>query len=1008
MGKTIMNMKKHGPCARPLLLGWLLLAAMAMQAQPQGKPFVGLSYSPFTGNQSPNGIYPTVAQMTGDFVATNGIVALANEISTYGMEGSLSNIPAICNTYGVKCYPCAYLSTNDFADDTNQLNALIAVGNANYGTTMGLVVGSEAILQGYDPQTLISNINYVRAATRTNIPVGTREIPANLLNNPAVVSNSDFVMADIYAYWSQIPITNAVAWTIQQWQSITNAFPREKVMIGEANWPTGGTNTLWNNLGIVPSVANQSQFLIDFVSMVNSNNIEYFIFEYRDEPWKIQEGVGTVEQNWGILDANNNDKQSLVDYLSTLPNELGFTDTTNADDTLTIIAYTGTGRVVTIPTNINGLEVTGIGTNAFYGNSNLASVTISGSVTNVGTKAFYGCTNLTGVYFQGNAPSADCTVFQSDNLTVYYYSENTGWGSTFACVPAVMLNAPNPVGSLQVTITPAGAITDGALWQVDGRTSQISGATVTNLSAGTHTVSFTSIPGWNTPAARTVTIIAGATTTAIGLYKVVATGVLSVVLLPAAVSAEAQWEVINQNLGVSITNLASGVNVTNLAPDNYTVSFTSISGWNTPPNQTVTITSGVTTTASGIYTSSNWPPDNLILITNGSGTIQHAAWPKSLVTGKKYKVTAVPKAKNVFVNWVGGTNQPYSILTNSAGYTFTMQSNLLLEANFVTNVFLAAQGAYKGLFAPTGSARQQTNSGSFSFNVTSSGAVSGNLDLGGQTVPFSGKFNLGGTANILSKPIHGIPSLTTTLQLDFADQSVSGTVIGGAFLAELNGYQDVFSSSDKATGFEGQYTLIIPGTTNPTVGPFGTSYGTVKVSSSGNITLAGSLADGTAISQSSVVSQDGYWPLYVNLYGGKGSLWGWNYFTNQTITAPSGISWINSTNSCKTTVCRSGFTNQQATLAGGLYLPGQALPSELTVTLEDTNFSLTISNLSENTNKLTLKMNKTTGVISGSFANPENPKQTIKVNGVILQGQTNAQGYFLGTNQSGTFTLEPQ
>jgi hypothetical protein len=45
-------------------------------------------------------------------------------------------------------------------------------------------------------------------------------------------------------------------------------------------------------------------------------------------------------------------------------------------------------------------------------------------------------------------------------------------------------------------------------------------------------------------------------------------------------------------------------------------------------------------------------------------------------------------------------------------------------------------------------------------------------------------------------------------------------------------------------------------------------------------------------------------------------------------------------------------------------------------------------------------------VISGSFANPDNTRQTIKFNGVILQDQTNAQGYFLGTNQSGTFTLE--
>jgi hypothetical protein len=373
-------------------------------------------------------------------------------------------------------------------------------------------------------------------------------------------------------------------------------------------------------------------------------------------------------------------------------------------------------------------------------------------------------------------------------------------------------------------------------------------------------------------------------------------------------------------------------------------------------------------------------------------------------------VTAVPKPENVFSNWVGGTNQPYSVLSASASYKFAMQSNLVLEANFVTNVFLAAQGAYRGLFAPTNPvARQQTNSGSFLFSVTSSGAVSGNLDLGGQTVPFSGRFNLGGAAtNIVSKRE---PSLTTTLQLDFTNQSVSGTVSNDTFTAELNGDRDVFSGSQKAANFEGQYTLVIPGTTNANAGPFGVSYGTVKVNSLGIITLAGSLADGTAISQSSVVSKDGYWPLYVSLYGGKGSLWGWNYFTNHTITNASSLSWINKTNSSKTAVYRSGFTNQEATITGGRYVSTNTLPTNLTATLEETNppLTITVTNLSENTNKLTLKTNKTTGVISGSFANPDEPQKTIKVNGVILQlqDQTNVRGYFLGTNQSGKFTLDP-
>jgi hypothetical protein len=161
----------------------------------------------------------------------------------------------------------------------------------------------------------------------------------------------------------------------------------------------------------------------------------------------------------------------------------------------------------------------------------------------------------------------------------------------------------------------------------------------------------------------------------------------------------------------------------------------------------------------------NPPSSGLTLVTNGEGTIEHAAFPSAgLEIGKTYTVTAKPDPKNVFVDWVASGGQ--SFVSNQAFLKFTMSSGLVLQADFSTNVFLAAQGTYRGLFAPAGS-RRQTNSGSFLLNVTGTGTVSGTLDLAGQTVSLSGKFGADGAAVIVSKRAYGDSSLTTTLQLNF-------------------------------------------------------------------------------------------------------------------------------------------------------------------------------------------------------------------------------------------------
>ncbi|HSY42955.1 MAG TPA: hypothetical protein VK811_03530, partial [Candidatus Acidoferrum sp.] len=323
--------------------------------------------------------------------------------------------------------------------------------------------------------------------------------------------------------------------------------------------------------------------------------------------------------------------------------------------------------------------------------------------------------------------------------------------------------------------------------------------------------------------------------------------------------------------------------------------------------------------------------------------------------------------------------------------------------------------------------RQQTNSGSFTLNVTSTGSLSGDLYLGSATpLTLSGKFDLDGTAVVTTKR-RGASALFTTLTLDTNNQTVNGMVSDGSFIAPLAGDQAVFSQKNKAP-YQGQYTLIMPGTTNAQAGPYGTSYGTVSVSASGAVTFAGSLADGTTVSRSSVVSKEGAWPFYLPLYKGRGSIFAWNYFasdvTNGMIMFSTNASWIKPTNSFQTALYEGGFTNQNVMVIGSDYNPANAPSVALAgsageVLLEGGNLSANITNPISlgandeirvtgpvNTNRLTLRITKSTGLVSGTFTDVANPHVTLKCGGVLLQSQTNAYGYFLGTSQSGTFLLD--
>lgn len=100
-----------------------------------------------------------------------------------------------------------------------------------------------------------------------------------------------------------------------------------------------------------------------------------------------------------------------------------YTYVTN-QDAISITGYTGTGGNLIIPSAINGLPVNSIGAWAFFGSTNLRSVTLPDGMRDIGDNAFYYCTDLSLVSIPNSVT-------------------NIGWAAFFHCANLGSLILPN-------------------------------------------------------------------------------------------------------------------------------------------------------------------------------------------------------------------------------------------------------------------------------------------------------------------------------------------------------------------------------------------------------------------------------------------------------------------------------------------------------------------------------------------------------------------------------------
>jgi uncharacterized repeat protein (TIGR02543 family) len=381
---------------------------------------------------------------------------------------------------------------------------------------------------------------------------------------------------------------------------------------------------------------------------------------------------------------------------------------------------------------------------------------------------------------------------------------------------------------------------------------------------------------------------------------------------------------------------------------------------------------------------------NVELAGQGSVTNGFAGLTKREV-GNSYTIKATAQRGYRFAGWTG------SLTSTSNKISFKMADGYSLTANFVPNPFSAVTNTYQGLI------NTSIGAGMVKIVSTGSGKFFGKLILDGAAQSFTGKFALDGTAQV-TVPTSDGGTLTFNLQLDLTGGSnqITGSVTDGTDTAALSLDGKAYDAKNNPATEAGRYTMVLPADKNSNA-PAGNGFAVVKISKSGLALITGKLADGTSFVTSSFLNADGHLTVYVPLYKKSGYLAGDLVFSAQSGSDFSGIlTWAGPAFSASLNVIGSAYVNDGALTFSGaasVTLQGGDLSNSVDATVQISGNTITAD--APNTAQLQLKVNATSGVITGKFIDPTT-SEVHHLAGVIFEKQNAAAGSF---ENGGTFSL---
>ena len=360
---------------------------------------------------------------------------------------------------------------------------------------------------------------------------------------------------------------------------------------------------------------------------------------------------------------------------------------------------------------------------------------------------------------------------------------------------------------------------------------------------------------------------------------------------------------------------------------------------------------------------------------------------------------------SAIISLAPGTNFISAVAQASCGDSTAAKAECFYKTTFSPDPYAAKTGTYFGLFYDTNDTHQ-FNSGALNLALKETGIFSGKLLQGTNAYPLSGQFDELGHAYVRSG------TSAVRINLDFENSPTNkffGVVTGWQWTnSQLQANRVVYSSSNTAP-MAGKYTLAFPGENSVD----GDGVLTLQVDrASGTVIAIGTLADGAAVSGAGTVCAGGQWPMYLSANNGQGSFFGWltfeeatNLTGNATWICPSSQLFTNGLVRTAEVLASPYRPPTNGTFAVGLQtglltLTGGNLPDTLT-----TGISLSTNNVfSVDSTNLTLRLNPTNGLVTGSFRDT-NAHTIDPIYGIILKNQSTVRGCFIGTNQSGRLRI---